>query len=102
MGDSTKYFKVPIKDKYATFNFMPYWQIVKILEQCNIPYEMYDTREELFKGKKFKTIKCNQQKLTRYKILKESEEKIQDFFFTADVIDKVLDAYNIKYSKEVK
>lgn len=97
--EGDRYFAVPIKHKYALFRFKPYDQIVDILETFNIPYEMFDNRDDLYKGRRFKVVSSKQQKVKKYTVIYQSN-RLRPFLFTSDIIDKILDTYNVKYQKE--
>lgn len=95
-----KVFIVPMEDnKYAQFKFRPYQQIKVLLDEYNIPYELGDN---YFHNKIF--INSQEQKIALYKIPCHNNEKRKYymFFFTSNVIDKILDYYKIQYQKEEK
>lgn len=76
---------------FAQFRFKPTKQIESLLNEYNIPYQK---SQERFKHKKL--INCKQQKPIKYKVGKYI------FFFTANIIDKILKYYNVPFEKETK
>ena len=92
------YFAVPIDSKYALFTFKPRCLMTKILDGLNIPYEVFDSKKDLKKYRR--KVKANQTKITMYKLIPGIKGSISCFFFTSDIIDKILDHYNIGYEKE--
>lgn len=92
-------FLIPMKGKkFAEFRFKPAKQIKALLDEYNIPYEESNER---FYGHLLEN--CKQQKLTKYKVACNTGERpYHVFFFTADIIDKVLEYYKVPFEKEVR
>lgn len=98
---SEKIFVIPLGEKKAIFKFNPFYQLSELLAEYKIPHTMCNLDDEIFKSKKYKTVKCHYQQITKYKVKcnnEKSKRKEYIFFFTADIIDKVL---NIKHTKKV-
>lgn len=89
------YFVVTVGNNNAVFSFSPFQQMKDILDVFQIPYKMYEDRSKI---KCKKRLKSNEQKLTKYRLASD-KVKIRQFYFTNDIIDKVLDYYNIEYKK---
>lgn len=101
LDNNEKIFLVPMKKTkkrqyYAQFRFKPYTMMEKFLDDYNINYQ---ESEERFSG--VHLINSGQQSLVWYKIKTKniSDREYHQFGFTSDIIDKVLDFYNIEYEK---
>ncbi len=92
------YFAVPIDNKYALFAFKPRCLMTEILDSLNIPYEVFDSRKDLKKYRR--VVKDKRTKATMYKLVPGIGGFTYRFFFTSDIIDKILDHYNVGYVKE--
>lgn len=92
--EGDRFFAVPIKAKFAVFTFKPYWQIEKVLNHFGIPYVM---SEDVAPLNSLKKVNSKRTDMYRYSI--EADDSKFMFFFTSDVIDKVLKHYKVKYHK---
>lgn len=98
-----KIFIIPIEKKKAIFKFNPFYQLSDLLIEYNIPHCYCNVDDKIFKGKKYKVIGSEYQTISKYEVV--SNNKIRNkyiFYFTSNIIDKVLDYYNVPYKKEMK
>ena len=102
----TLIFLVPLSPKeidrkhkrYAQFSYRPAIKMQDLLKALNIPFE---TSYEAFKG--VKTIPADRQELTAYRIDVKTKGNIYEphiINFTSNIIDKVLDYYEVEYIKD--
>lgn len=89
------------KPVYAQFKFKPSYLMEIFLNDYNIEYQMSDER---FSG--VSLVQSGQTSITSYRIpiihKNTTQMKYHYFYFTSNIIEKVLDYYNIKYEKGVK
>lgn len=105
MNDHEKIFIVPIGEKKAIFKFTPFYQISELFMEYNIPHCYCNIDDKIFKNKKYKVIKSKQQQIAKYKVKcnkPNSNRKEYIFYFTADIIDKILNYYKVSFIKEVR
>lgn len=106
LEDNERIFLVKLKDNnynecYAQFRFRPYDMMEIFLNDYNINYK---ESKELISG--VYQINSEDIPLTMYKIkCKNCKNKYygdyHQFMFLSDIIEKILDYYNIEYEKEL-
>ena len=104
MNDFEKIFVIQNGKKKAIFKFNPYYQISELLMEYKIPHAFCNLDDKIFKGKNYKVVKCQQQQISKYRVKCNNNPKRKEyiFFFTADIIDIVLNYYKVPFIKEVK
>lgn len=85
------------KPIYAEFRFKPYTQMEKILDDYNIKYQ-----ESTEHFSKVCLVTSGQQPITKYIVLGNNVDHDHVFYFTSNIIDKVLDYYKVNYKKGVR
>lgn len=104
MESYEKVFIVPIGEKKAIFKFNPFYQLSELFIEYKIPHCYCNTDDKIFKSKKYKVIDSKYQTISKYEVISKSQSKREKyiFYFTSDIIDKVLDYYGIAYKKEMR
>ena len=102
LDNNEKIFLVPMKKTkkrqyYAQFRFKPYTMMESFLDDYNINYQ---ESEERFSG--VSLVQSGNTPLNWYKIKTKNipNREYHQFCFVSDIIDKVLDFYNIEYEKK--
>ena len=85
------------KPIYAEFRFKPYTQMEKILDDYNIKYQ---ESTERFSG--VCLVQSGQQPITKYIVPGNNIDHDHVFYFTSNIIEKVLDYYKVNYEKGVR
>ena len=83
------------KPIYAEFRFKPYTQMERLLDDYNIKYQ---ESTECFSG--VSLVQSGQQPITKYIVPGNNIDHV--FYFTSNIIEKVLDYYKVNYEKGVK
>ena len=89
-------FLVPMaKRRYAQFKFRPDYRIEELLKEYKIPY-----RKKSKPFKKVKLVDAEHTQLNDYKVeRKDGKAPYYSFSFASDIIDKILDYYEVSYTK---
>ena len=102
LDNNEKIFLVPMKKTkkkqyYAQFRFKPYTMMESFLDDYNINYQ---EPTERFSG--VYLVNSSITSLNWYKIKTKNipDREYHQFGFVSDIIDKVLDFYNIEYEKK--
>lgn len=85
------------KPIYAEFRFKPYTQMEKILDDYNIKYQ-----ESTERFSKVCLVTSGQQPITKYIVPGNNIDHNHVFYFTSNIIEKVLDYYKVNYEKGVR
>ena len=85
------------KPIYAEFRFKPYRLMERLLDDYNINYQESDKR---FSG--VYLVQSGQQPITKYIVPGNNIDHDHVFYFTSNIIEKVLDYYKVKYEKGVR
>lgn len=85
------------KPIYAEFRFKPYTQMERLLDDYNIKYQ-----ESTERFSKVLLVQSGQQPITKYVVPGNNIDHDHVFYFTSNIIEKVLDYYKVKYKKGVR
>ena len=85
------------KPIYAEFRFKPYIFMEWLLDDYNIKYH-----ESTVRFSKVLMVQSGQQPIKKYIVLGNNIDHDHVFYFTSNIIEKVLDYYKVKYEKGVR
>ena len=85
------------KPIYAEFRFKPYILMERLLDDYNIKYQ-----ESTERFSKVLLVQSGQQPITKYIVQGNNIDHDHVFYFTSNIIEKVLDYYKVNYKKGVR
>ena len=85
------------KPIYAEFRFKPYILMERLLDDYNIKYQ-----ESTERFSKVLLVQSGQQPITKYIVPGNNIDHDHVFYFTSNIIEKVLDYYKVNYKKGVR